>query len=167
MHENRQRLISEMDRLFSEFDRFFEGINPNGRILSPRRHVWMPPTDVYETGEVMVVKIEIAGMREQDFDLAYANGVLTVSGRRQDPSSKLTYHRLEISHGEFMTQVRIPWPVAEDQIQAKYDLGFLFIILPKQRNTMRIPVQMVERANLEQPLSVEPLAEPHSTEPAK
>ena len=68
MHENRQRLMSEMDRLFSEFDRFFEGINPNGRILSPRHHIWVPPTDVYETGEVMVVKIEVAGMSEQDFE---------------------------------------------------------------------------------------------------
>ena len=130
MHENRHRMVAEVDRIFSEFDRFFEGITSNGRVLSPKHQGWMPPTDVYETGEFAVVKIEIAGMREQDFDISFADGVLTVTGRRQDPSNKLTYHRLEVSYGEFMTQVRLPWPAAEDQIQAKYEAGFLFVVLP-------------------------------------
>jgi len=31
-----------------------------------RTHVWRPPTDVYETEVSIVVRIEIAGMQEED-----------------------------------------------------------------------------------------------------
>ena len=32
-----------------------------------RSSVWSPPTDLYETEQFFVVKVEIAGMREEDF----------------------------------------------------------------------------------------------------
>ena len=35
-----------------------------------RSSVWSPPTDVYETEEAYVVRVEIAGMREDDFEVS-------------------------------------------------------------------------------------------------
>jgi hypothetical protein len=32
--------------------------------------IWTPPTDVYETEENLVVKMEVAGMREEDFEVS-------------------------------------------------------------------------------------------------
>ena len=40
--------------------------------------VWTPPTDVYETETHLVVKIEIAGMREDDFEVVVEEQFLVV-----------------------------------------------------------------------------------------
>ena len=38
-----------------------------------RSSVWHPPTDVYETEDDFIVKVEIAGMRDEDFTVAAEN----------------------------------------------------------------------------------------------
>lgn len=133
MHENRRQIIGEFDQMLKEFDRFFETLTAGGRLIGSNHHTWSPPTDVYETDSCVVVKIEIGGMRQEDFDVSFSQNTLTVSGTRRDPSDKLAYHRLEIAYGDFMSQVHIPWVIDEEQIEAKYNLGFLYIVLPKQQ----------------------------------
>jgi len=145
MHENRNRIYGDFDKMLNEFDRFFDSLAAGGRYLGSNHHTWTPPTDVYESGGKVVVRIEIAGMRQEDFDVSFDNGLLTVSGTRRDPADKVAYHRLEISYGDFLTQVHMPWPVDEDMIEAKYDKGFLFVTLPRQRiEQTRIPVTVIE-----------------------
>jgi len=95
--------------------------------------LWRPPTDVYETDHHMVIKIEIPGMDEGDFEISMAQGRLVVAGHRQDPPGKIVYHNMEIHHGEFRSEVLIDWVVEEDAIEATYERGFLFIKLPKAR----------------------------------
>jgi len=107
---------------------------PSIRLVSIRRYrVWKPPTDVYETDSHIVVKVEIAGMREEDFEISLSNRTLTIAGIRRDPAEKLTYQQMEILYGRFETQVYLPGPVEEDQIEAIYEDGFLKVILPKAR----------------------------------
>jgi HSP20 family protein len=96
-----------------------------------RSGVWCPPTDVYETGENFVVRIEIAGMREEDFDVAMENGVLTISGVRPGSSERCAYHQMEIGFGRFDITVEIPVPVEIESSVAEYKDGFLMINLCK------------------------------------
>jgi len=94
--------------------------------------VWSPPTDVYETDCSIVVKIEIAGLRPEDFTISLAHRVLAVRGVRLDPASKLVYQRMEVNYGQFQTEVYLPWPINESaEIEATYEEGFLTILLPK------------------------------------
>lgn len=145
MHQDRSRMYGEFDKMINEFDRFFDSLATGARYLGPHHHSWTPPTDVYEAGGRIVVRIEIAGMKQEDFEVSYDNGLLTVAGSRHDPADKVAYHRLEISYGDFMTQVHMPWPVDEEAIEAKYDRGFLFITLPRQKvEQTRIPVTVIE-----------------------
>ncbi len=133
MHENRQKVMGQVDRILTEVDRLFEGLTTTGRLLTSQGRVWCPPTDVFQTQEdTVVVKIDIAGMRQEDFSVTFSDGTLTVSGTRHDLSEKLAYQRLEIAYGEFMTQVHVPWAVDEDKIEARYQQGFLFVTLPRQ-----------------------------------
>jgi len=92
---------------------------------------WRPPTDVYETGDAVVVKLEVAGMSEDDFEITFADGTLLVRGFRHDPAEKLGYHQMEITYGEFMVEVQLSLPVTVDRIAASYQNGFLLINLPK------------------------------------
>src|SRR4030042_6585533 len=90
---------------------------PGHRWLLTRQHkVWRPPTDVYETDSHVIVKVEIAGMREEDFSISLNAQTLLISGVRADPAEKLAYQQMEIPYGQFETEVYIPWTVDEDAI---------------------------------------------------
>jgi HSP20 family molecular chaperone IbpA len=104
-----------------------------------RARVWRPPTDVYETDEHVVVKVEVPGMADDDFSISLDQGRLVITGRRQDMPGALVYHNMEIHYGEFRTEVQIDWTVAEGAVEATYERGFLYIRLPKPRQH-RIPV---------------------------
>jgi len=49
-----------------------------------RSSVWSPPTDIYETEKAYVIRLEIAGMREDDFEVVLENNTLLISGTRPD-----------------------------------------------------------------------------------
>jgi len=98
-----------------------------------RSSIWSPPTDMYETEAGFVVRVEIAGMREEDFDVAVENNVLLISGNRPDLNERRAYHQMEIRFGKFEIAVEIPIPVEIEGSAAEYKDGFLLIHLPKTR----------------------------------
>lgn len=96
-------------------------------------HTWRPPTDVYETDDAVIVRVEIAGMRDADFVVTLHDQLLVVSGARTDPSPKVAYHQFEVRYGEFRTEVFLHWAIEQGEITATYQDGFLTITLPKAR----------------------------------
>ncbi len=102
------------------------------RIIS-RPHVWRPPTDVYETEDALVVRVEVAGMREADFTISLVERSLTIRGIRQDTSERRAYHQMEIPFGEFSTELELPYAVMADKVEATYWDGFLRITLHVER----------------------------------
>ncbi len=95
--------------------------------------IWSPPTDVYETDDAYAVRVEIAGMREDDFEVAMENNVLLISGNRPDIPERRAYHQMEIRFGKFATAIGLPSPVDVDHAIARYADGFLTITLPKSK----------------------------------
>ncbi|HQV62468.1 MAG TPA: Hsp20/alpha crystallin family protein [Anaerolineales bacterium] len=96
-----------------------------------RSNVWSPPTDEYETETTYVVRVEIAGMREEDFEVLLENDTLLISGSRSDFPDRRAYQQMEIRFGKFATSVNIPGPVDVEQAHAEYKDGFLTVVLPK------------------------------------
>ena len=102
---------------------------------------WRPPTDVYETRDDMVVQVEVAGMREEDFGISIADQRLVIAGRRRDVGPRQVYQNMEINYGEFRTEIRFNIPIDESAISATYENGFLYVRLPKANRRIRVPVQ--------------------------
>lgn len=98
-----------------------------------RPNIWQPPTDVYDLDDALVVRVEIAGVRQDDLQISIDRRYLSIRGIRQDASERRAYHQMEILFGEFGVQVELPFPVISDQIQACYRDGFLKVILPKNK----------------------------------
>ncbi|NPA93470.1 MAG: Hsp20/alpha crystallin family protein [Chloroflexi bacterium] len=96
-----------------------------------QRTAWRPPTDVFETAEAVVVRVEIAGMRTEDFTLQLEGQNLIIGGIRRDPDLVTAYHRLEIPFGRFQVTVHLPAAVDAQRVEAEYRDGFLRVILPK------------------------------------
>lgn len=101
--------------------------------MSLRSHVWRPPTDVYETEVEIVVRVEIAGMKEDDFTIELNDRYLSIRGVRPDIPERRAYHQMEIRFGEFNTEVELPSAVIADGVEAVYRDGFLRVVLPKAR----------------------------------
>jgi HSP20 family protein len=101
--------------------------------IATRPHIWRPPTDVYETEDAIIVRVEIAGMREADFSVQLIERTLQVRGVRQDVPERRSYHQMEIPFGEFSTEIDLLVPIAAEQIEAVYRDGFLRVLLPKAR----------------------------------
>jgi HSP20 family protein len=127
-----------------QMDRMLHSFFPHEHRARPR--LWRPPTDVYETDDAVIVKIEIAGMNPDDFRIAFIDRLLVVTGVRQDVDAKLSYHCLEIPYGEFRAEVFLGGTHVADTIEAKYENGFLYITLPKSKGEHRIPVRVQAKA---------------------
>lgn len=99
--------------------------------IANRSHIWRPPTDVYEIDTALIVRVEIAGMQEEDFSISLSGRHLVIRGLRADVSERRAYHQMEIYFGEFMSEIELPCPVVVGEVSAEYNLGFLRLILPK------------------------------------
>ena len=93
------------------------------------------------TGNEIVVRVEIAGMSENELNVELVGRMLVVSGHRVDHAgrAKVAYQRMEILSGEFRTEVRLPWGVNATAVDATYDNGLLTIVLPKA-NRLHVPI---------------------------
>jgi HSP20 family molecular chaperone IbpA len=100
-----------------------------------RSHVWRPPTDVFETDEIYVVRVEIAGMDEAEISIELHEQWLVIRGIRQDVPERRAYHQMEISFGEFLSEIELPGPIIAEKVVAEYKGGFLKVFLPKDRPT--------------------------------
>ena len=99
---------------------------------------WRPPADIHETPDAITVKIELAGMREEDIDVTLYRDALVVSGERRDDhehDDTICYHEAQIRYGPFRVEIFIPAEIERNQIDAHYDDGFLKILLPKAAPT--------------------------------
>jgi HSP20 family protein len=118
----------------SEAERSFENQltdTPFTWRMSLRTPSWRPPADMYELENALVVRVEIAGMRENDFSIQLNGRLLSVRGTRQDITERKAYHQMEIRFGEFSIELELPFHIETDRIQATYNNGFLKIVLPK------------------------------------
>ena len=102
--------------------------------IGSRSHKWRPPTDVYENQDAIIVRVEIAGMRDSDFSITLNDRVLIIEGVRPDRSERRAYHQMEIRFGEFKTEVLLHVPVDSQDIQAEYMDGILRLVLPKTKS---------------------------------
>ncbi len=121
-------------RVRSEIARFMRGVTT----------IWRPPTDVYETDDCVVVKVEIAGMDENSFTISLSGRTLTIAGIRVDPVAKLAYQQMEIAYGRFQTEVYLPRPIADNEVEATYEDGFLKVILPKAEGR-KVSIAVVDK----------------------
>jgi HSP20 family protein len=129
-------LQSEMNRLF---DTFFGGRPATGGL---RR--WVPPMDLVETDDHLVLKADLPGLDSGDVDIEVKDGVLTVSGERKAEHEEKAdgYYRVERAFGGFSRSMTLPEHVDAEKISASFDKGVLEVRIPKpeQRRPHRVEV---------------------------
>jgi HSP20 family protein len=106
------------------------GVRP--MLRQPNKRQFVPPTDVIELVDQMLVVVEIAGMNKDDFNIVLEKRHLMISGTRQRSGSNVAaYHQVEIGYGAFRVDLDLPWEADRDAVTANYEHGFLTIELPR------------------------------------
>ena len=114
-------------RLVDDF--FGRAMAPGGR----GGETWVPPTDVYETQQEIVILMCVPGIKTGNVRVLLDGEVLTIAGHRQavrEPGL-VAYHQMEIRNGYFERRIIIHVPVDPEAATAQYRDGFLWIRLPK------------------------------------
>jgi len=119
----------------SDSERSFSGMHVIGWQVGIHSYAWSPPTDVYETETNFVVRVEAAGMREEDFTINVEDNFMVISGVRSESPEWRAYRQMEIRFGEFSTAIELPLGVDVSKADADYKDGFLNVILPKLKPT--------------------------------
>jgi HSP20 family protein len=118
------------------------GVNREGS----RAH-WVPNTDVYETDNGLVVKVELAGMRSDHLEIMVEENRLRISGNRPDGcrAGKCSFLVMEINYGPFESVLALPPGYDLSQAKAAYLNGFLRIDVPLvQRSSKSTKVPIAE-----------------------
>jgi HSP20 family protein len=115
-----------------------EALRQSQSSIMHRSATWRPLADIHESAEMVTVKIELAGMREENIDVTLYEDALVVSGARYDDhehDQNLYYHEAQIRYGPFRVEVLISAPIDRDAVEARYENGFLWVDLPKVAST--------------------------------
>jgi len=93
---------------------------------------WTPNTDVYLTDTGLVIKVELAGMRREDLEVAVEGSQLRICGARRDGcrSPHCRFVVMEINYGQFESVIDLPPGYDLGAAKAAYQNGFLRVDVP-------------------------------------
>jgi HSP20 family protein len=128
-----RHLQETMERLLSDFSRL------RTPLLLSKDYVWRPLTDVYETDTEFVIRMDVAGMNPDEFEVTLHGRMLTIRGVRRDPvrAGQKHFHKMEINLGPFERNIEIPHTVAVSSVGAHYENGYLVVRIGKRGGRIR------------------------------
>jgi HSP20 family protein len=109
-----------------------------------------PATDLYETPEGLVLRMEIPGAVREELGIDLAGQELIVRGRRRPlpPANVSRVLHYEISYGSFERSFHIPMAIDPEGVRARYEQGILEVRLPRQHpRSRRIPVREIRESH--------------------
>jgi HSP20 family protein len=133
-------MYDRWNRLFGED--FLDESSKNGLMPS----AWRPMTDIYETKDAYVFKVELPGFKKEDIKVEFSNETLVLRGERkqEEEVKNENCHRLERSYGMFERSFNIPKNVDAKKIDASLKDGILLLTIPKveEAKTKAIPISV-------------------------
>lgn len=118
-------------------------LEPAGEPQSPGTH-YLPDTDIYETGDALLVVMEMPGVDRDRLDVRLDDGVLSVEGRIDFGNyANLRPVYTEYNVGNFSRSFRLSGDFDPDGITATLADGVLTLELAKRETAKarRIPVK--------------------------
>ena len=98
----------------------------------PPRPVFLPPADIYETNDAIVVMTEMPGVGTDGVDITLERRVLTIRGR-SSANEHTGYQRVynEYADGDYERVLTLSEAIDRDKIEATLRDGVLHLVLPK------------------------------------
>lgn len=128
-------LRSEIDRLFDDFS-----------VGRPARSIFnfpisietlRPAADLVDDGKAYRLSVELPGLKQEDIDIEYREGTLTISGDKKEESERKENGCIlnERRFGSFRRQMSLPGDIDPSGIKADYKDGVLTLTMAKDENS--------------------------------
>ena len=90
---------------------------------------WRPAADIYRTPEGWVVKLELAGVRQEDVNVVTSGSELFVSGVRRDRfvEEGWSHHSMEITYSHFERVIELPCDLDRASVSIESYDGLLLV----------------------------------------
>jgi HSP20 family protein len=127
-----RELVSNQDRFNQLFNSSFARAFGDQHEISPG--AWVPPVDIYETGDSVVLKAELPGVNPDDVEIRVEGSTLYLKGERkfEKEVKEENLHRVERSYGAFTRSFSLPNTINSDKVKAEYQNGILTLTMPKR-----------------------------------
>ena len=137
--------INVMQREMSRLLDYFADAKPPMVRFSPT--VWEPAIDLFEADDELVVTVELAGVKEDDFEMMIDHNIFTIRGERRKEvpeGSAGAYYQMEIVSGSFERSINLPVLIDAASARASYEDGLVEVALPKvkERRTVRVEIKV-------------------------
>ncbi len=134
------RIQSEINRLFETLIRLRDGGTATG--------AWSPVVDVAETGDALLVEVELPGVDARTLELSAQRGQLVLRGTRMaggahsDKSARILHAERE--YGPFEARIPLGTAVNTHRATARAERGMLIVTLPKvpNRRGEAVPIEI-------------------------
>jgi HSP20 family protein len=95
---------------------------------------WTPPVDIFESGDLLILKLEVPEVDKTSIDIKIHDNELTISGERKlEPGTEnADYHRMERGYGTFTRSFTLSKTIDSAKIKAVMKDGILRIELSKK-----------------------------------
>lgn len=151
-NQSESLLTSSVERLRHELDRWLEVAWSQGERaidslgLRGGERDWCPPIDVRETGDAVLVDVELPGVQPDAVEVTLAGHMLTVTAPIVAMSEEGEVRRRERPRGRFRRTIPLPVSVDPDQVEAASKYGVLQVRIGKSEDARekRVPVRSTE-----------------------
>jgi HSP20 family protein len=139
----------DLDRLSRQMSDFVERVlREKSTLMNAFDGTWRPSIDIFETEDRIIVIVDLAGVSREEMKIEHEGDLLRIAGRRRDPQDLHQHdlkkcHQMEIDYGPFERLVRISIPIDRDAIEAKYEGGFLKVLLPKKESGLAQTIEIL------------------------
>jgi HSP20 family protein len=123
-----------LNQLHNQINRIFDNQLDRNAGSSSATADFVPPADIEEYGDRFVLKLDVPGVDINAIDITLDQGVLTISGERQQEArtNGVERSRLERPHGRFHRRFTLPDTVDTAAVRASGNYGVLEVTIPKQ-----------------------------------
>jgi len=130
-------LAREVDQLQDNIQRMFDNPLAFPPASFPRLQAiaWMPPVEIHETAQNIVMTVELPGLDRKDLTIDIEDDVFTLRGEKRsehiEGDEKKEFLLEERSYGSFERSFSLPPTVNVDKVVALFEKGVLTVTLPK------------------------------------
>ena len=116
----------EMNQIQREMNRLFD-------LSSRQNDPEYPAVNLWTNSEHVLVTAELPGYEKNNVDITLIGNVLRLHGSRKAPECKdeECFHRQERNYGVFNREIKLPFPIHSEKIDAVFQNGVLKINLPR------------------------------------
>ena len=135
---NRTPLLDEFARARDEMDRMLGRTFGMGMPMTEmgftRPEGWLPPVDVSESDDEVMVRFEAPGVNPRDIDISISGTTLNITGKKEEKEEceGEDFYRCERRFGSFRRAIDLPESVDADRVSADSENGVITVHIAKR-----------------------------------